>query len=70
MLAGLATPCYAPSVSKQEPDEQYTPRGERIPIPKREDFEGDLRKIIAAEPPPKKVLGLRRKRKDASPIDK
>jgi hypothetical protein len=60
---------YPLLVSKQEPDEQYTPRGAKIPIPQRGEFDANLDKLLKAPAPPRKVLGLRRKRKDASPVD-
>ncbi len=40
---------------RKEPDEQYTPRGAKIPVPKKDDFIANMRKVIEAEPPPSKV---------------
>lgn len=45
---------YPNLVPKEKPTEQYTHRGAKIPIPHKEDFEADLRKIIEAVPPPAK----------------
>jgi hypothetical protein len=47
-------------VAKQEPDEQYTPRGKKIPIPERPEFERNLDRLLRM-PPSKKVLGRRSK---------
>jgi hypothetical protein len=52
---------------KQETDEQYTPKGLKIPVPTRGEFDANLDKILKAPPPAKKVLGLRSRRKDAGP---
>src|SRR5437867_932628 len=57
------------AMPKDQPDEQYTPRGERVPIPKRSEFDANLDKLLKAPAPPKRVLGVRR-RKQASPLDK
>ena len=56
-------------MAKQEPDEQFTPRGLKIPVPTRGEFDANLDKVLKAPAPPKKVLGLRRSRKNASQID-
>lgn len=37
---------------KDEPDEQYTPRGEKIPVPTRGEFDKNLDKLLKAPPPP------------------
>lgn len=50
-------------MTRQEPDEQYTPKGLKIPVPTRGEFDANLDKMLKAPPPPKKVLGLRSKRK-------
>jgi hypothetical protein len=60
---------YPLLMAKQEPDEQYTPKGLKIPVPTRGEFDANLDKVLKAPAPPKKVLGLRSKRK-AGPIDK
>jgi hypothetical protein len=36
---------------KQEPDEQYTPRGAKIPIPEKGEFRRNLDKLIQADQP-------------------
>jgi hypothetical protein len=36
---------------KREPDEQYTPRGHKIPVPERAEFQRNLDKLITAEQP-------------------
>lgn len=51
----------------KEDDVQYTPKGLKIPVPTRGEFDANLDKVLKAPPPPKKVLGLRSRRKDASP---
>ena len=56
-------------MAKQEPDEQYTPKGLKIPVPTRGEFDANLDKVLKAPAPPRKVLGLRSKRK-AGPINK
>jgi len=48
------------------PDEQYTPKGLKIPVPTRGEFDANLTKVLKA-PAPKRVLGLRSGRKDAGP---
>jgi hypothetical protein len=41
---------------KTQPEEQYTPRGAKIPIPERGDFRRNLDKLIKADQPrPKKM---------------
>jgi hypothetical protein len=42
---------YPPFMAKQAPDEQYTPRGAKIPIPERGEFRRNLDKLIKAKPP-------------------
>jgi hypothetical protein len=54
---------YPLLMTRQEPDEQYTPKGLKIPVPTRGEFDANLDKMLKAPPPPKKVLGLRSKRK-------
>ena len=44
------------SMPKQEPGEQYTPRGKKILIPERPEFERNLDRLLRM-PPSKKVLG-------------
>jgi hypothetical protein len=53
-------------MAKPEPDEQYTPRGEKIPVPTRGEFDQNLDKLLKAPPPPKKVSGRRRRDRPAS----
>jgi hypothetical protein len=36
---------------KTQPDEQYTPRGAKIPIPEKGEFQRNLDKLIKAEQP-------------------
>jgi hypothetical protein len=36
---------------KQDPDEQYTPRGAKIPIPEKGEFRRNLDKLIKADQP-------------------
>jgi hypothetical protein len=36
---------------KTQPDEQYTPRGAKIPIPEKGEFRRNLDKLIKADPP-------------------
>jgi hypothetical protein len=50
-------------MAKQEPTEQYTPNGHKIPIPKRADFDQNLRRVVAAPPPPTKLRKPRAKPK-------
>ena len=40
---------------KTEPDEQYTPRGAKIPIPEKGEFRRNLDKLIKADQPPRKA---------------
>lgn len=51
-------------MAKQEPEEQYTPKGLKIPVPTREEFDANLDKLLKAQPPPsryrKKRSGLDR----------
>ncbi len=49
--------------------EQYTPKGLKIPVPTRGEFDANLDKLLKAPPPPKKVLGLRSRRKDAGAVE-
>lgn len=37
---------------KREADEQYTRRGEKIPVPTRGEFDANLDKLLKAPPPP------------------
>ena len=53
-------------MAKEPATEQYTPKGLKIPIPTRGEFDANLAKVLKA-PAPKKVLGLRSRRKDAGP---
>ena len=50
-------------MAKTQPDEQYTPQGEKIPVPKRDDFIANVRKVIEAEPPPSRLRKPRGARK-------
>jgi hypothetical protein len=43
----------------QEPEMQYTPKGLKIPIPTRAEFDANLAKVLKAPRPPKKVSGRR-----------
>jgi hypothetical protein len=45
---------------KLPPETQFTPRGKEIPIPTREEFAGNLDKLVKAPPPPKRELSGRR----------
>jgi hypothetical protein len=36
---------------EQEPDEQYTPKGLKIPVPTRGEFDRNLDKLLKAPPP-------------------
>jgi hypothetical protein len=47
-------------MARSQPDEQYTPQGEKIPIPKREDFIANVRKVIESEPPPSRMRKSRK----------
>jgi len=38
-------------MAKQEPTEQYTPRGAKIPIPEKGEFRRNLDKLIKADQP-------------------
>jgi hypothetical protein len=51
---------------KDQPNVQYTPKGLKIPIPTRGEFEANLEKVLKAEPPPRKVPSRRSK---AAPTD-
>jgi hypothetical protein len=53
-------------MDKDQPDVHYTPKGLKIPVPTRGEFDANLDKVLKA-PAPKKVLGLRSRRKDAGP---
>ena len=37
---------------KDEPAEQYTPKGLKIPVPTRGEFDRNLDKLLKAPPPP------------------
>jgi hypothetical protein len=54
---------------RDQPDEQYTPRGKKIPIPERGEFRRNLDKLIKAPAPGKKVghAPATRKPLDTSP---
>ena len=51
--------CYALLMPKAEKDEQYTPRGEKIPVPTRGEFDANLDKLLKAPPPPPKYRKCR-----------
>jgi len=42
-------------VVKTEPDEQYTPRGAKIPIPEKGEFRRNLEKLVKADQPASRV---------------
>ena len=44
---------------RSESDEQYTPKGQKIPVPTWGDVLGDLEKVAKAPPPPKPNKGRR-----------
>lgn len=41
-----------PKDEQDEQDEQYTPKGERIPVPTRGEFDKNLDKLLKAPAPP------------------
>jgi hypothetical protein len=41
-------------MAKQPATEQYTPKGLKIPIPTRGEFDANLDKLLKAPPPPSK----------------
>jgi hypothetical protein len=49
-------------MAKQEPDEQYTPKGLKIPVPTRGEFDANLDKILKAPPPPARYRKPKAKR--------
>lgn len=42
-------------MAKTQPEEQYTPRGAKIPIPERGEFRRNLDKLIKADQPAPRV---------------
>jgi hypothetical protein len=42
-------------MAKTEPEEQYTPRGAKIPIPEKGEFRRNLDKLIKADQPAPKT---------------
>ena len=46
-----------------EPDEQYTPKGLKIPVPTRREFDANLDKLLKAPTPPAKYRKPRSARK-------
>ena len=39
-------------MAKDEPEQQYTPKGLKIPVPTRGEFDANLDKLLKAPPPP------------------
>ena len=46
---------YPDPMAKTQPDEQYTPRGAKIPIPEKGGFRRNLDKLMKADQPAPKV---------------
>jgi len=53
-------------MAKQAPDEQYTPKGERISVPTRGEFDANLDKVLKAPPPPSRLRKPRSGNRPAS----
>ena len=50
---------------KDEPEEQYTPKGLKIPIPTRGEFDANLDTLLKAPPPPPRYRKGKAKRSAA-----
>lgn len=57
-------------MSKQEPDEQYTPKGLKIPVPTRGEFDANLDKLLKAPPPPPRYRKGKSANRKTGPVDK
>ncbi|MBJ7594492.1 MAG: hypothetical protein JF886_06440 [Candidatus Dormibacteraeota bacterium] len=55
-------------MAKQEPTEQYTPKGLKIPVPTRGEFDANLDKVLKAPPPPSRYR-KRSGNRPASPVE-
>lgn len=53
---------------KEQPLEQYTPKGLKIPVPTRGEFDANLDKLLKAPAPPAKYRKPRSARK-AGPVE-
>ncbi|MEO8898529.1 MAG: hypothetical protein ABI473_07555 [Candidatus Dormibacter sp.] len=56
-------------MAKQEPTEQYTPKGLKIPVPTRGEFDANLDKVLKAPPPASRYKKPRSGNRPASPVE-
>jgi hypothetical protein len=53
---------YPLAMPKEPADEQYTPKGLKIPVPTRGEFDANLDKLLKAPPPPARYRKPKAKR--------
>jgi hypothetical protein len=54
---------------KEQPTEQYTPKGLKIPVPTRGEFDANLDKLLKAPAPPARYKKPRSPRPKAGPVE-
>jgi hypothetical protein len=60
---------YPVLMPKTEQGEQYTPKGLKIPVPTRGEFDANLDKLLKAPPPPSRYKKPRSPRPNAGPVE-